>query len=203
MKQNKKSIFIGLTGGIGSGKTTAAHCFSELGAEVFDADKISRDALELNGPCIGKTVEKFGSGILNEDGSINRKILAEIIFSSEEKRLELNNIIHPYVIHELLRCAYLSSKSLIVFDVPLLYECGLDKQMNCNVAVCAEREKRITRVMERNGFSRNEVIRRISAQATIERRFPEADYVLYNNGTKEELKIQVEDVYKKIMEKFQ
>lgn len=202
MKQNNNRIFVGLTGGIGSGKTTVADVFRTLGAEVLDADEISRFALSMNGPCVKKTVDAFGNGILNEDGSVNRRALSDIVFNDEDKRKLLNSIIHPYVIHELLRRASKSEKSIIVFDVPLLFECGMDRMMNKIVAVDAPREQRIFRVMKRNNCSREEVERRIGAQSVQEKRFRDADFTINNCGTMEDLHAEAERVYNIIREQL-
>lgn len=191
---------IGLTGGIGSGKSTAARRFAELGAAVYQADEISRQALEPGAACYQQVIDAFGEGIRSKDGSIDRKALARIVFSDEEKRKALNAIIHPYVIDQLFSRAKndLSSKrgAIAIFDVPLLFESGIDAEMERNIVVVCDEEERVHRVVERDGASREQALARIRAQMPEEEKRLRADYVLDNNGTPEQLIRQVDALYR-------
>lgn len=190
---------IGLTGGIGSGKSTAARRFAELGAAVYQADEISRQALEPGAACYQQVIDAFGESIRSKDGSIDRKALARIVFSDEEKRNELNAIIHPYVIDQLFSRAKndLSSRrgAIAIFDVPLLFESGLDAEMEQNIVVVCDEKERVRRVVERDGASREQALARIRAQMPEEEKRLRAGYVLDNNGTPEQLIRQVDALY--------
>lgn len=193
---------IGLTGGIGSGKSTAARRFAALGAHVYHADEISRRSIDPGAACYESVVSAFGQEIVNPDGTINRRRLGEIVFEDEEKRLMLNGIIHPYVINEIFSCAErdLSSdpNGIVVFEVPLLFESGMDAKMDANIVVFCEEEMRIRRVMERDKLPREQVIARMRSQMSEEDKILRADFVLENNGTEDTLIQQVDDLYAKL-----
>ena len=193
---------VGLTGGIGSGKTTAAARFASLGARVYHADEISRRALDPGAVCYDRVVSAFGQEILNEDQSINRRKLGEIVFNDHEKRTLLNDIIHPYVIHELFSRAEqdLSNEPLgiAVFEVPLLFESGMHERMDHNIVVTSTEENRVRRVIKRDHLSREQVISRMRAQMPEEEKLLLADAVLENNGTEAELIAQVDQLFDKL-----
>jgi dephospho-CoA kinase len=190
---------IGLTGGIGSGKTTAAKRFAALGARVYHADEVSRRALDPCSDCYSKVIETFGMDVVEDDGEIDRRKLGEIVFADEEKRRALNGIIHPYVIKELLTSAERDLAKLpdgiAVFEVPLLFETRMDEQMDANILVTCEDESRILRVMERDQLPREQVLARMRAQMPEDEKRLRADYVLDNNGTHESLLRQVDALY--------
>jgi len=190
---------IGLTGGIGSGKTTAARRFAALGARVYHADEVSRHALDPCNDCYSRVIETFGVDVINDDGEIDRRRLGEIVFADESKRRALNSIIHPYVIRELLKSAEQDLKNdpngIAVFEVPLLFESGMDAQMDANIVVVCDEETRIRRVIERDQLSREQVAARIRAQLPEEEKRKRADYILDNNGPQEQLIQQVDVLY--------
>lgn len=190
---------IGLTGGIGSGKTTAAKRFRELGAKVYHADAVSRGALDYGAVCYDRVVNAFGKSILHADGSINRKALGEIVFADEAKRALLNNIIHPYVIQTLFSMAEEDCKAnqtaIAVFEVPLLFESGMNEEMDRNIVVLSQQENRIQRVMRRDSLSREQVLARMQAQMPEEEKLLRADYILVNDGSENELIDQVDALY--------
>ena len=130
---------VGLTGGIGSGKSTAARRFAALGAHVYHADEVARRALDPGAVCYRRVIAAFGPGIVKQDGTIDRKLLGEIIFANEEKRAALNRIVHPHVISELFALANKdlekNERGIAVFEVPLLFESGMNESMDCNVLV--------------------------------------------------------------------
>ena len=200
MSQNESRYQkIGLTGGIGSGKTTAAKRFAALGAKVYHADEVSRHALDPCSDIYGKVVAEFGTDIVLDDGSIDRRKLGEIVFADEGKRNVLNGIIHPYVIDELLSGAERDLKNdpngIAVFEVPLLFESGMDNQMDANILVTCEEETRIQRVMERDALLREQVLARMRAQMLEEEKRLRADYILDNNGSHESLLHQVDALF--------
>lgn len=195
---------IGLTGGIGSGKTTAAEFFAALGVPVISADKISRNALTKGGACYDRVIETFGMGILHDDGTIDRKALANIIFSDETKRHALNEIVHPYVLETMFKEANTLRKdhtsTIMLFDIPLLYESGMDKDMDANILVVCDEETRIHRIMERDGTTREAAKARIQSQMPEDEKRAMADYILDNNFSQSHLKKQVTALYKKLTE---
>lgn len=194
---------IGLTGGIGSGKSTAARRFAQLGARVYVADEYARRALDPGTDCFGRVLTEFGTEILLPNGSIDRKRLGEIVFASEEMRVKLNGIVHPYVIETLFSQSQLdyaqSRQPIAIFDVPLLFESGMDAQMDATILVVCDLETRIRRVMERDGFTREQVLSRIRAQMPEEEKRLRADYILENNGAEKDLIHQVDALYHKLL----
>ena len=198
--KKRRYRIIGLTGGIGSGKSTAARRFVELGANVYHADEISRQALEPGTVCYQQVIDAFGDGIRTIDGLINRKALAAIVFADETKRARLNDIIHPYVIDQLFSRAERDlanqGNAIAVFEVPLLFESGLDAKMDRTVVVSSDEESRIRRVVARDGVSREQALARIHAQMPEEQKCLRADYILLNNGSLDDLIRQVDALYR-------
>ena len=190
---------IGLTGGIGSGKSTVARRFAELGASVYSADEIARRALEPGEACSQSVIDAFGASILSDDGCIDRKALAAIVFSDEQKRKQLNEIIHPYVIEQLISRANeeLSGRehAVAIFDIPLLFESGLDAQMDRTVVVACDEQERVRRIVARDLVSPEHALARIRAQMPEEERRQRADYVLENSGSLDDLIRQVDALY--------
>lgn len=179
---------IGLSGGIGAGKSTVSATFSELGGIVVDGDVIAREVVEPGTEGLAKLVDAFGREILHEDGALNRPALAAIAFSDEEKRQTLNGIVHPLVAHrrsELIAAA--SEDAVIVEDIPLLVESGMAPMFPLVVIVHADTETRISRLIEHRGFTEEDARARIAAQATEEQRRAVADVWLDNSGTAGEL----------------
>jgi len=197
--QKRNYRIIGLTGGSGSGKSTVARRFAELGASVYSADTIARQALEPGEECYRKVVDVFGETILAKDGRIDRKVLAETVFSDEQKRKLLNEIVHPFVIDQLFLRAEvdLSNRSdlIVIFDIPLLFESGLDARMDRTITVACDEEERVRRIVQRDRVSAKQALARIHAQMPEEEKRLRADYVLDNNGSIEELLRQVDALY--------
>ncbi|MEO3760634.1 dephospho-CoA kinase [Mycobacterium sp. B14F4] len=179
---------IGLSGGIGAGKSTVSATFSELGGIVVDGDVIAREVVEPGTEGLARLVETFGEGILAEDGALNRPALAAIAFSDEDKRQTLNGIVHPLVAHrrsELIAAA--AEDAVIVEDIPLLVESGMAPMFPLVVIVHAEEDLRVKRLIEHRGFSEQDARARIAAQATEDQRRAVADVWLDNSGTAGEL----------------
>jgi dephospho-CoA kinase len=182
---------IGLSGGIGAGKSTVSSTFSELGGIVVDGDVISREVVEPGTEGLSKLVDAFGKDILHDDGSLNRPALAAIAFSDDEKRKTLNGIVHPLVAHrrsELIASAVDAEKNpVIVEDIPLLVESGMAPMFPLVVIVHADEDLRVKRLIEYRGFSAEDARARIAAQATEEQRRAVADVWLDNSGSAGEL----------------
>ncbi|MBX7454355.1 dephospho-CoA kinase [Mycolicibacterium sp. 3033] len=179
---------IGLTGGIGAGKSTVSATFDELGAVVVDGDVIAREVVEPGTPGLKSLVEAFGEDILAADGSLNRPALAAIAFSDDEKRKTLNGIVHPLVGQrrsELIAAA--ADDAVIVEDIPLLVESQMAPLFPLVIIVHADEELRVQRLIEHRGFTEEDARARIAAQATEADRRAVADVWLDNSGTADEL----------------
>jgi dephospho-CoA kinase len=180
---------IGLTGGIGAGKSTVSSTFSELGAVVVDGDVISREVVEPGTDGLARLVEAFGADILLPDGALNRPALAAIAFSDEDKRKTLNGIVHPLVgarREELINAA--AEDAVIVEDIPLLVESQMAPFFPLVIIVNADADVRVKRLIEYRGFSEDDARARIAAQATEEQRRAVADVWLDNPGEADDLK---------------
>lgn len=192
-----RPFIVGLTGGIGTGKTTVAEIFRDMGAVIIDADEISRHALDTGTDCYRDTVRTFGRGILNEDDTVNRKELAAIIFRDEAEREKLNAIIHPYVRKTIYsETDAVPPEKTVVWDIPLLIEGGYHKETDALVVVTCPIELRLQRLEKRSGFSREEALSRMRAQMSDEERCREAAFVIENSGSLEELKEKAEAVFR-------
>lgn len=191
---------IGLTGGIGAGKSVASTRFMMLGAHVIDADILARAALNPGHACYRDVIDAFGRGIIRPDGAIDRKALARIVFDDEGRRQTLNSIIHPRVIADMLLEAQRirqnsSGKGIVVLDVPLLFECGMERRVDCSVLVVADEITRISRVTMRDRLGAAEAAARIRTQMPQGEKQDRADFILYNNGPLEALFGQVDALY--------
>jgi dephospho-CoA kinase len=183
---------IGLTGGIGSGKSTVAALLAERGAVVVDADRLARAVVEPGTPGLAAVVEAFGDGVLSADGSLDRPALAAVVFSDPEARRRLDGIVHPLVRAAALeQIAALPPEAVVVQDVPLLVETGQASSYDLVVVVETDLDTRVARLVAR-GLTEDDARARIAAQATDEQRRAVADVVLDNSGTPADLAAQVE-----------
>lgn len=175
---------IGLTGGIGAGKSTVSSTFSELGGIVVDGDIIAREVVEPGTEGLAKLVDAFGRDILHDSGELNRPALAAVAFSDDEKRQTLNGIVHPLVAHrrsELIEAA--AEDAVIIEDIPLLVESQMAPMFPLVIVVNADVELRVKRLIEYRGFTEQDARARIAAQATEEQRRAVADVWLDNSGS--------------------
>ncbi len=196
------SLLVGLTGGMGSGKSLAASYFKALGAQIIDADRISRELVAPGKPAWKEIIEEFGSNVLNPDQTLNRKQIAAIVFNDESKRKKLEDIIHLRVIVEERRLyekyRQKNSRVLAVIDAALLIESGNYKNVDKVVVVQCGKEEQIRRVMERDGTARSEVENRLHSQMPLEEKVVFGDYILRNDDTRESLKSQVGELYRNL-----
>lgn len=187
---------IGLTGGIAAGKSTVGRMLTDRGAALIDLDRIAREVVEPGREPLRLIAERFGSAVLNEDGTLNRSRLGEIVFASEEERKALEGITHPAiraVMRERMEALQREEpKRLVVVDVPLLYESRLQSYFQQVMVVYVPRAVQLERLMERNGLSEAEALRRIDAQMDIEEKRRMADIVIDNSGSQEATEAQVE-----------
>jgi dephospho-CoA kinase len=191
-------IIVGLTGSVGTGKSTGTNFFRELGAYIIDWDELAREVIRPHLKAWKEIVEYFGKGILNDDLTINRQKLADIVFSDKEKLAKLNQIVHPEVFKEDERITNeiksLDPDALIIKDIPLLFELTRPIYVDKIVVVYASEQTQLRRLKEK-GMSRKDAQRRIKSQFPLEEKIKSADFVINNDGSLEETKRQVEDIY--------
>ena len=183
---------IGLTGGIGSGKSTVSALLAARGAVIVDADRIAREVVEPGTPGLARVVETFGEQVLAADGSLDRAALAAVVFADPEARRQLDGIVHPLVrarASELAAAA--PPDAVVVNDVPLLVETGQASSYDLVLVVEADPETRVSRLVQR-GLTAEDARARMEAQASDGQRRAVADVVLDNSGTPEELAEQVD-----------
>ena len=175
-------ILVGLTGGVATGKSTVAMMFKQCGAVVIDADELAHDVVKPGKPAWREIVELFGKTVLNQDRSLNRQALGSIVFRNPIKRRQLECIIHPRVAREQVRLtkaiARKDPKAVVIYEVPLLFEAGVDKRVDKIIVVTADRETQIARLKKRNGLSRAEAIRRVKSQMPLAKKIERADHIL-------------------------
>ncbi|MEI2715558.1 MAG: dephospho-CoA kinase [Candidatus Nanopelagicales bacterium] len=182
---------VGLTGGIGSGKSTVSAMFAELGADVIDADAVAREVVAPGTEGLRTLVAEFGPGILSADGALDRAAMAAVVFADESARARLNAIIHPRIAARTAELmAALPDDAVVIHDVPLLAELGLQDAYELVVVVDAPDEVRVARLIDR-GLAEADARARIAAQATREQRLAIADVVLDNSGDLKSLRAQV------------
>jgi len=200
---------IGVTGSFGTGKTTVAGMFKNLGAAVFDADEIAHEALlkkvashQSQVISYKKIVKIFGKEILKKDKEIDRKKLGKIVFKNKMLLKKLNSIVHPYVIKRIKKdikgLRRVNNNAVIVLDIPLLVEAGLLALVDKLVVVRAGRDIQIDRCMKKTGLARRDVMARIAAQAPLKRKVRVSDFVIDNNGTEKQTKREVEKVWERM-----
>ncbi len=195
---------IALTGGIGTGKSTVSNLFKEKGVTVIDLDQLVRDLQKPGKDVYNRIVEAFGEEILDANGEIDRRKLGSIVFLDPEKRETLNKIVHPKVLSELKdRLFKLEKKGekLIVVEIPLLYELGLQKLFDAVILVYAPEDLQIKRVMARDSLSKQEAINRINSQIPIEEKRKKAEYVIDNSGSLENTRQQFDVLFKELTER--
>lgn len=191
------ALIIGLTGGIASGKSTVSNMLKEKGITVVDADVEARLAVETGEPAYLKIVENFGSDILLPDGGIDRPKLGSIIFHNEEKRRVLNEIVHPEVrrrMNDKKEIAVNRGEKAVILDIPLLFESRLEYMADKTILVYVDATVQLSRLMSRNGLSREEAEARIKSQMDLKIKINLANAVIDNNGTIEETKKQLDSI---------
>ena len=194
---------VGISGGIGSGKSMASSHFKKLGAYVFDADKEAKKLVEKNEKIQQQLIEEFGSDIQNPDKMISNKKLARVAFSSEDNQAVLNAIIHPFVFDAIderfKKISGMGKYSMFVVDAALIYESGLDQHLDYVIIVTAKYKHRLQHALERGNLSSEDVIRRMELQLPEESKVGMADSVINNNGTLQDLKRQVDEIFKELI----
>ncbi|MBD5143119.1 MAG: dephospho-CoA kinase [Ruminococcus sp.] len=192
---------IGLTGQTGAGKSTVSKIFSENGFALIDADKISRDVVEIGKPCLIELVDYFGNQILNADNSLNRKALAKIVFTDKCKLESLNSICHPFITEEIFRLIHQNAhagKHLILLDAPTLFESKASDFCDMIISVIANPELRCQRIMQRDNLTRDLALERMNAQLEETFFVQHSDYIIKNNASLEQLSAYAKEVADKL-----
>lgn len=196
--KKEQMIIVGLTGSVGTGKSTVANLFKQLGAYIIDWDELARKAIRPHSQAWKEIVEHFGKGVLNEDLTINRQKLAGIAFSSREKLAKLNEIVHPRVFEEDERMTgeirNHDPDALIIKDIPLFFEVARDIAVDKIVVVSASQQSQLTR-LEEKGITRDDALKRIKSQLPLAEKVKSADFTIDNDGSFEQTKRQVENIY--------
>ena len=192
---------IGLTGQTGAGKSTVRELFKVKGAAVIDADAVSHDIVDNDLSCLTDIVEHFYCIVLNDKGKLNRKALGRIVFSDPKKLAVLNKIMFPYIVSAIkgkVTAYEHAGAQMIVIDGATLIESGCSKMCSVLISVTAEEETRLTRIIHRDGISKRDAVRRVSAQHPEEFYIEASDYVIKNNGTPGDLEREAERVLDEI-----
>jgi dephospho-CoA kinase len=193
-------ILVGLTGGIGAGKSTVSGLLAERGAVIVDADAITRDLQRPGEPVLAAMVERFGEGILQADGALDRAAVADIVFADPAALKDLNAIVHPAVGAEIMRRMQVEAATdhVVVLDVPLLVESGRD-DMALLVVVDVDPDLAVRRLVEQRGMTEADARARMARQASRHDRLAKADVVLDNGGDREQLVAQVDRLWERIL----
>ena len=193
-------LIIGLTGGIGSGKSVASDKFKSLGITIVDADVASRTVVEPGKPALKEIEDHFGSGIITAEGKLDRNNLREIIATDPEERKWLESVLHPKIGEQITKEISESTSVYTLFVAPLLLETNSQEMCSRVVVVDVPKDVQIRRTAKRDKVSPNQVEQMVAAQMEREKRLEKADDVLLNNGTIEDLEKQVEELHKKYMQ---
>ena len=191
-------LVVGLTGNIGSGKSTVAGILEARGVPLIDADLLAREAVAPGTPALAAIAERFGRSVLTPAGALDRAALRAIVFANPADRASLDAIVHPAV--KALRDARLADlrarrAPVVVCDIPLLFETGLDREVDVTVLVDAPLDVRLARILRNRGLSRDEALAMAAAQLPAEDKRARADYVIENDGSVEELRERVNAVW--------
>lgn len=200
----ERTRLIGLTGGIASGKSTVGRMLRELGAEVIDADQVARDVVAPGQPALREIAAAFGDEVIADDGTLDRKRLAARVFADPEARATLNRITHPRVAAETARRlgeASARGLRLVVYEVPLLVENGLQAGMDAVLVVDVPEAEQLRRAVERDGMSEEEARRRMAAQVGRAERLAAATHVIDNSGSLDDTRRRVGAVWAELTAK--
>ena len=195
-------LIVGLTGGIASGKSLVTRVFRDLGAHIIDADKIVHSLLSTGQGVCREVIAHFGKDVGLPDGSVDRRKLGEIVFNHPEERAWLNQCIHPRVFEAYqIQVRHLEERqpgAIVVLDAALLIETGYHRHMDKLIVVYADQKDQVKRLMERDRFTLEQALARISSQMPLAEKRKYADYVIENTGTREETERQAREVFEKL-----
>lgn len=195
-------LIVGLTGGIASGKSTIADMFKREGAYIIDIDMISRDVVKPGKPAWQDVVHIFGKEVLNEDQTLNRKKVGDIVFSDAEKRKKLEEIIHPKITAETLmkinEIAKKDNQAIVIIDIPLLIETDKQDTVNKVVLVYTSPQGQIERLVKRDGLSLEDAHKRLASQMPIENKKKYAQYIINNEEPLEKIQKKVKEIFREL-----
>ncbi len=195
-----KRLYVGLTGGIGSGKSAASGCFADLGAVVVDADVVAHELVEPGMPALAEIVQTFGKPVLDHDLRLDRSALRAIVFADDDKRARLEAILHPRIFPEMLQRADASDAAYVVFCIPLLVESGHRARFGRIVVVDCPEDLQIQRVMERDNLTAEQARAIMRTQATRDQRLAQADDVIHNDRDFEFLEQQIRELHSQYLQ---
>lgn len=197
---DKQQVFVvGLTGGIGSGKSAATACFEKLGIDIVDADEVARDVVAPGSQGLKEIASRFGDGILLEDGNLNRAILREKVFADDVEKHWLNNLLHPLIRSRMQYLIGESTSPYCILSVPLLVENKLTEMCNYVVVVDCPEAMQLERALKRDGSTEQTIRNIMASQATREERIKAADTVLDNSTTLSALSTQITDLHNTLL----
>ena len=194
---------VGLTGGIGSGKSTASNFFNELGAFVLDTDTEAKIMLSANDVVQHELISEFGTDIINAEGKIDKEKLARVAFQDVDHQRRLNSVVHPYI-YDLIDNSYdkvLSDgkHNVFIIDAAMIYESGYDIHLDYVIVITAQLKNRMERALDQNTLTREEILKRMEFQWTEEEKVNMADFVIHNDGTEKELNANIKSLMKKLI----
>ena len=194
---------MGLTGGLGSGKSTASKFFKSLGAFILDADNCAKNLIETNKEIKEELIKEFGTDIMNANSSIDKKKLARVAFQDEDHQQRLNYVVHPHI-HNAIDKSYKeildqNNHKLFIVDAALIYESGYDAHLDYVIVITAQLKHRMERALNRNTLTREEILKRIDFQWPEEDKISLADFVIHNDGTESDLNNQIIELFEKLV----
>lgn len=191
-------MIVGLTGGLGAGKSFVAGIFKKLGAKIVDADRLAHLALKKSSATYRRVVSVFGDSILDAQGLIDRRKLGRIVFDDKRRLSELNRIVHPVVIGKIRKSIASFGKGVLVVDAPLICEANLSGLFDVLVVVKSSKSRQIERSSAKLGLNKKDALKRIACQTPIGEKIKKADYVVDNNGTRKETERKVLKIWQEI-----
>lgn len=194
---------VGLTGGLGSGKSTASKFFNSLGAFILDADNAAKKLIESSKKVKNELIKEFGTDIMDANSNVDKKKLARIAFQDEDHQQRLNYVVHPHI-HNAIDKSFneildQNNHELFIVDAALIYESGYDAHLDYVIVVTAQLKHRMERALNRNTLTREEILKRIDFQWPEEDKTSLADFVIHNDGTEAELNNQIVELFKKLV----
>ena len=194
---------VGLTGGLGSGKSTASKFFKSLGAYILDADSTAKNLIDKSEDVKNEIIKEFGTDIMDANSNVDKTKLARVAFQDEEHQQRLSYVVHPHIHNAIDKCFNvildLNKYVLFIVDAALIYESGYDAHLDYVIVVTAQLKHRMERALSRNTLSREEILKRIDFQWPEEEKTSLADFVIHNDGTEAELNDQIIELFKELV----
>lgn len=193
-------LVVGLTGGIGSGKSTVSHLFSELGIDIIDTDLIARDLVKAGMPALEEISEHFGRSVIDKKGELKRAQLRKKIFAKPQEKQWLESLLHPLIREHIRQRIAVSESPYCIVVIPLLFETQKNEAINHILVIETTKEMQVQRVMERDSCNKTEVETIMQSQVSAQTRREGADDIIENNGSLEHLQKQVFDLHEKYLQ---